>query len=687
MEAAASAAVAAAKEAALAASAAASAAEKEAAVVAATAKEAAAASAAAVAAKEAALAASAATSAAANKAEVAAVTASEAAATAKEAAVVASAAASNAKEAAAVAATTGEVAAAAAAAATAAMQASKKRKFHLICDQDPPGSGSCDDVDGGSVDLSNDVDGGSVDLSNDVDGGSVDLSDDVDGRSVDPIDDVDVGIVDLTDDVDGGSVDLSDDVHEESVDLISYFDLGSADLISRLPDAVLCSIVSLLPTKEGARTQVISCRWRPLWRSAPLNLVVDRNTIDLVPKILSEHRGPARRFSIEDCYDKVKGYTPSIYIEDCYDKIEGWLSSDALDNLQELELTPKFAYRYRGQLYLLPLPAYRFSPTLRVAKFHCFHFPNLIVQLSLKFPCLKQLTLQKVTISEDPLQSLLSGCTALESLELKENMGTGRLCITSQTLKSLGFYADSMNGGLFLQELVIKDAPCLERLLPLNPKRGTASIRIISAPKLEILDMLSEDTYEFHLGSSVFQKMIAVSLTTKMHTMRVLVLSPSSPKLDAVVNFLKCFPCLERLYVIFQSGDGMNNVRKYDPLDPLECLELHLKKVVLKNYDGTRDSSINFAKFFVLNAKVLKEMKISLPYHRQRGWVADQSSLLRVRNRASRDARIEMRCGTKDDFTHNRHIHDLSMDGPFDLPYGGCYKCEEKGLGGGVYQI
>jgi hypothetical protein len=44
--------------------------------------------------------------------------------------------------------------------------------------------------------------------------------------------------------------------------------------------------------------------------------------------------------------------------------------------------------------------------------------------------------------------------------------------------------------------------------------------------------------------------MIAVGLTTKIHTMRVLVLESVGPNLDAVINFLKCFPCLERLYVI-----------------------------------------------------------------------------------------------------------------------------------------
>ncbi|KAM0876016.1 hypothetical protein ACQ4PT_036434 [Festuca glaucescens] len=189
--------------------------------------------------------------------------------------------------------------------------------------------------------------------------------------------------------------------------------------------------------------------------------------------------------------------------------------------------------------------------------------------------------------------------------------------------------------------------------------------------------MLSEDISE-HFGTTVFQEMISVGLTTKMHAMRVLVLDSAGPNLDAVVNFLKCFPCLERLYVSFQSGMVMNNVRKYDPLDPIECLELHLKKVELMNYDGTKSLSIDFAKFFVLNAKVLKEMKITLPYHRQCNWFAHQHWLLL--DRASRDARIELKCGTKGYFTHSRHTHDLSMTDTFDVPSGGCFKCSGSPL-------
>jgi hypothetical protein len=119
----------------------------------------------------------------------------------------------------------------------------------------------------------------------------------------------------------------------------------------------------------------------------------------------------------------------------------------------------------------------------------------------------------------------------------------------------------------------------------------------------------------------------------------------------------------------------MNTVEKHDPLDQIECLDLHLKEVVLKNYDGT-SSCIDFSKFFVLNAKVLKEMKITLADHRQHNWFANQRSLLQIENRASRDAQIELKCGTRVRSAYKYgHTHDLSMVDPFDVPSSGCSKC------------
>ena len=42
----------------------------------------------------------------------------------------------------------------------------------------------------------------------------------------------------------------------------------------------------------------------------------------------------------------------------------------------------------------------------------------------------------------------------------------------------------------------------------------------------------------------------------------------------------------------------MKNVQKYDPLDPIECLESYLKRVVLESYSVDMPA-FEFAKFFM----------------------------------------------------------------------------------------
>uniref|UniRef100_A0A0D3HVM7 F-box domain-containing protein n=1 Tax=Oryza barthii TaxID=65489 RepID=A0A0D3HVM7_9ORYZ len=76
---------------------------------------------------------------------------------------------------------------------------------------------------------------------------------------------------------------------------------GGEDLISRLPDDIL---ISILPSKDAARTQMLLRRWQLLWQSAPLNLeaMVDSSTmgkdVTTIDTVLQAHRGRVRRFSL-----------------------------------------------------------------------------------------------------------------------------------------------------------------------------------------------------------------------------------------------------------------------------------------------------------------------------------------------------------------------------------------------------
>ena len=66
---------------------------------------------------------------------------------------------------------------------------------------------------------------------------------------------------------------------------------------------------------------------------------------------------------------------------------------------------------------------------------------------------------------------------------------------------------------------------------------------------------------------------------------------------------------------------------QYNPLDPIKCLESHLKVLVLNNYIGDEED-IGFAKFFVSNAKVVKEIKfgVSTEIGKDRKWMSNQKS-------------------------------------------------------------
>ncbi|KAM3403987.1 hypothetical protein ACQJBY_007221 [Aegilops geniculata] len=148
------------------------------------------------------------------------------------------------------------------------------------------------------------------------------------------------------------------------------------------------------------------------------------------------------------------------------------------------------------------------------------------------------------------MERLLHGCTALEYLRLHAINGLSTFHITSMTLQTI--YVCCWCGKKTSQKvdhgMVIQDTPALERLLVVD-QEGPTRINVISAPKLTVVGYSSDKYSELIIGSTPIQKMIPTSLTPKLRTVKVLALESIGPDLEQVVSFLRCFPCLEKLYI------------------------------------------------------------------------------------------------------------------------------------------
>uniref|UniRef100_K3ZU15 F-box domain-containing protein n=1 Tax=Setaria italica TaxID=4555 RepID=K3ZU15_SETIT len=358
-------------------------------------------------------------------------------------------------------------------------------------------------------------------------------------------------------------------------------DGGDPDLIGRLPDEVLGSIITLLPTTDGARTQILSRRWRPLWRAAPLNLEADFGSLTLLEservasqlcKLLSAHEAPVRRFSLK-CNGRYGLSQP----------IAPLLQSHRLQDIQEFELY------VRGDL---PPSLLSLSPAaLRVLHICSRPESPLWTTSTLSFPSLRELTLVDVDVSESALHGVLSRCPVLETL-LLDNIRARRVRINSLTLRSVGVSDCGYPWEARLEELMIVDAPLLERLIPRVPSH--------------------------HLVIRSYTQMI-------------------------FKNDVKCYA-------------------------PLECLDRHLKKVQIINYEEKR-ADVNFIKFFVLNARVLESMKFVVCRDKCGAkWIARQHKKLQVNGRASQRAKFDFEADCSrgpSSMVDMKHIHDLAMD-PFD---------------------
>ncbi|KAB8117534.1 hypothetical protein EE612_059674 [Oryza sativa] len=453
---------------------------------------------------------------------------------------------------------------------------------------------------------------------------------------------------------------------------------GAGDLIGDLPDDILRDIIARLPTREACSTQVLAKRWRHLWRSTPLRLDY-RSLLPLrrhnkgnalavavagvISAVLSAHPGPCRCLCVP--------------ADSSRDTVDTWLRSAAVDNLQELEFLSNRGGAPPPPPPPPPVSLFRFSYTLHIATISRCELQYTTVH-DLRFPRLKHLGLEDVTITEASLHAMIARCPLLECLLLARSVGFRRVRINSPSLRSLGVLVASrriaaLPRQMQLEEIIVEDAPLLEKLLDLA-LRNNLQLSVISAPKLETIGCLTDRWFgpRIMFGTTTVVKGVSVvRLTEAVRTVRILAINMFVLNLAKVIDLMRCFPCLEKLYLKCCLSAGNNYWRcEYQTL--IKILDIRLKTVELENYRGTKPQ-IDFAQFFVLNAKVLESMKFvvkSEDYYD--GFVAKQHKMLQLDKRASRCAHFKF---TTDRCHHHadpecpidiEHVQDLSFTDPFE---------------------
>lgn len=98
----------------------------------------------------------------------------------------------------------------------------------------------------------------------------------------------------------------------------------------------------------------------------------------------------------------------------------------------------------------------------------------------------------------------------------------------------------------------------------------------------------------------------------------------------------------------------------------IKSFDIRLKTIVLKQYRGIR-SQVNFASFFLLNARELESMRLEVEGRDyNESFFTEQHGMLQMEKRASRGARLHFtadRCGCR---VHVNHVRDLSIADPFE---------------------
>jgi hypothetical protein len=282
------------------------------------------------------------------------------------------------------------------------------------------------------------------------------------------------------------------------------------DRVSRLPDDLLLRVVSLLPAKDGARTTVLSSRWRGLWRSAP-TVLVDTHLLPAACAGARPARAGARSRAVTDAVSAALESHPGPFpftsltcsFMDGADRrlLARWFQLLATKGVEELVFVNR-----PWPLHGLRLPSSLFScASLCRLCIGTWLFPDTAaLPRGAAFPNLQQLILGCVAMEDKDLEFVLAVSPVLEILTVTGSVYPLRARLTSRSLRCAQLCLSH------LEEVAVVDAPSLERFFlwrNWTDSHSTISttVKIGHAPKLRVLGYLEPGMHMLEIGNTIIK--------------------------------------------------------------------------------------------------------------------------------------------------------------------------------------
>ncbi|KAK8630419.1 hypothetical protein V6N13_079215 [Hibiscus sabdariffa] len=405
---------------------------------------------------------------------------------------------------------------------------------------------------------------------------------------------------------------MADSVQTPSNQVFLYNGEEGIDQLSDLPDAVLCHILSFLPTKTSVATSVLSKRWTDLWRTVPAlsfsSIEFTGGFVDPVYKVLA-------MFQAQTIYQFSLHFEPTPTVDALH--IYPWILTALERNVQELKLNFGTS---PGQLVRLPSPIF-ICKTLVCLKL--FDATFMVVPANVCLPSLRFLQAERVYYpNEGCFIRLLSGSPILEELIIeKSGDNVFVLDINVPSLKKITVKRPSSQIGFY--KLRIK-APMLETLklfglIGCNVRGGDFPNLIEAAIHIDIPYNEGVIVRFKEIGNIMF-------LSLSDYTFMSMCFQQPFPKFCNLV-YLEITTCCEfwrELVALLRSANNLKtllfhiSVPSYHkgrncsnslPVIAPRCVSASLEMLELTGVCKQK-CSWKFVRYVLKNAKVLKKMKI-----------------------------------------------------------------------------